>query len=104
MQRILIVAQATGGAGKSIAVRRFAEAVRNAPRIKFGPAPRRMAPDNSRFKGPRMIGHALGLTNRILVVRAGRQVADTKSVRLAYLLESTALRGSSARCASRENH
>jgi hypothetical protein len=103
LQRILILTQEIGGAGKSFVVREFAEAARNTPTISFGTPPRKIGPDNSRLKKLSMIEHAFELAERALVIRVGRRIADTKSVRLAYLLESTALRSSSARCASRES-
>jgi len=51
MQRALIIADATGGVGKSFAVHEFAEAIRNAPVIKFGPPPRTIEPGNGQYKG-----------------------------------------------------
>jgi hypothetical protein len=97
LRRTLIVAQATGGVGKTAVVRGVAEAVRNSPMIKFGPRRGVSWPDFGQFKKRRLIRHAPGLTERTLVVRPGGPATNTKSARLADLSGSTALRGSAAR-------
>jgi hypothetical protein len=75
MPRILIVAQETGGVGKTTVVRGVAEAVPDAPIIEIESSQRIIEYDHGRSKGPRRVAHFPVRADRSLIESTGGQAA-----------------------------
>jgi hypothetical protein len=75
MPRILIVAQETGGVGKTTVVRGVAEAVPDAPIIEIESSQRIIEYDHGRSKGPRRVAHFPVRADRSLIESSGGQAA-----------------------------
>lgn len=75
MPRILIVAQETGGVGKTTLARGIAEAVPDAPIIEIESTQRILEYDHGRPKGPRRVSHFAVRADRALIEASGGQAA-----------------------------
>ena len=86
MSRLLLVAQETGGVGKSTLTRGVAEAVPDAPIIELESTPRILEYDHGKTKGPKRVSHFPVRADRASIDRTGGQAAraefdgDRKSV------------------------
>jgi hypothetical protein len=75
MPRLLLVAQETGGVGKSTLTRGVAEAVPDAPIIELESTPRILEYDHGRPKGPKRVSHFPVRADRASIDRTGGQAA-----------------------------
>ncbi len=75
MPRILIVAQETGGVGKTTVVRGVAEAIPDAPIIEIETSQRIIEYDHGRSKGARRVTHFPVRADRSLIESTGGQAA-----------------------------
>jgi hypothetical protein len=75
MTRILIVAQETGGVGKSTLVRGVAEAIPDAPIIEIESTQRILEYDHGESNGPRRVAHFAARADRASIDRTGGQAA-----------------------------
>lgn len=75
MSRILIVAQETGGVGKSTLARGIAEAVPDAPIIEIESTQRILEYDHNNAKGPKRVSHFPVRADRASIDRTGGQAA-----------------------------
>jgi hypothetical protein len=75
MPRILLVAQETGGVGKSTLSRGIAEAVPDAPIVELESTQRILEYDHGRTKGPKRVSHFPVRADRASIDRTGGQAA-----------------------------
>jgi hypothetical protein len=75
MPRILLVAQETGGVGKSTLTRGVAEAVPDAPIIELESTQRILEYDHGNTKGPKRVSHFPVRADRLSIDRTGGQAA-----------------------------
>ena len=75
MPRLLLVAQETGGVGKSTLTRGVAEAVPDAPIIELESTPRMLEYDHGKTKGPKRVSHFPVRADRASIDRTGGQAA-----------------------------
>lgn len=75
MPRLLLVAQETGGVGKSTLTRGVAEAVPDAPIIELESTPRILEYDHGKAKGPKRVSHFPVRADRASIDRTGGQAA-----------------------------
>jgi hypothetical protein len=75
MPRILLVAQETGGVGKSTLARGIAEAVPDAPIIELESTQRILEYDHGKTKGPKRVSHFPVRADRASIDRTGGQAA-----------------------------
>jgi hypothetical protein len=75
MPRILLVAQETGGVGKSTLTRGVAEAVPDAPIIELESTQRILEYDHGKTKGPKRVSHFPVRADRASIDRTGGQAA-----------------------------
>jgi len=75
MPRILLVAQETGGVGKSTLARGIAEAVPDAPIIEIESTQRILEYDHDKAKGPKRVSHFPVRADRASIDRTGGQAA-----------------------------
>jgi len=78
MSRLLLVAQETGGVGKSTLTRGVAEAVPDAPIIELESTPRILEYDHGKTKGPKRVSHFPVRADRASIDRTGGQAAGAE--------------------------